>query len=421
MDSLKEYLLNIRGSYTNGYFEIYLEGDFNLNLSLLTSTDLGTFFHEYIHFLQNITTLWGIKIGIMRNNILCSFLNSIKKDEEIHIPYKFECDPITKQELDYYKLTRGSDGNDKLKSRIINTADILSIYIDPDNSQKWPVPLNKVYVKLHFSDGREDHIQLGANIVVESMAALCQSFIDPDAQHNDVPYNFVQILANKYFPKIAIDKKKLICLCYISMFSMNPGWELINMMKYAEVNIDKSGIELFDEFINDTKLIVNGKKVSVIEFFDQIIDGYKRSIKGLIGEELDYLDVVLNNVRLSNNKAPIINILNDPEPIGISHINALIQHLSIPYILIPSKDKYFYPGTINSNKGSSDIAFMVGFSRIFDFFTNPKESFKNICPFVNMCEHDHDYCYNAPWKETNCTIVPLLKRIGVYGKPIIYD
>ena len=45
---LNEYLSKTRGSYSHGYFYIYLNGDFDTNLSHLSIHDQGLFFHEYV-------------------------------------------------------------------------------------------------------------------------------------------------------------------------------------------------------------------------------------------------------------------------------------------------------------------------------------------------------------------------------------
>lgn len=56
MDELIE-----RGSYYHtSFFQIFLQGRYNEDLSLLNTTDLGLFVHEYIHYIQNIGTTWGI-------------------------------------------------------------------------------------------------------------------------------------------------------------------------------------------------------------------------------------------------------------------------------------------------------------------------------------------------------------------------
>lgn len=415
--TLKEYLSDLRGMYSHGYFYMYINGDFDSQLRKLSVRDLGTFFHEYVHFIQNISTLWGIKTGIMTNNLMCDLFTATQNASEIHIPFQeFIPDPRIQLELDFYKRTRGADGT-TYKNWVIDVTQPISISVKEDRSQAWPIPLKQVWLDVTFQAGRTEQIQLGSTIVLESMAALCQSYIDPSAEHPDVPYNVVQILANQHFPKIAGDKKKLICLCYLALFSMNPGWQFIDLLYYAENNREKSGIELFDEFVNETMLKVQGQRVNVIEFFDYIIDGYKKSIKGLIGIEIDYLNHILDNVRLSRNQAPLISVLNDANPIGVEHIEALITYLSVPFVYT-SSGRYFYPAASASPNGSGDIALMVGSHRIYCFLLQKSTG---VCPFVMFCAHDHDGCYTEPWLEKNCTIEPALQKIGVYGKPIIFD
>ena len=198
--TLKEYLFDIRGFYNPGYFYIYINGNFSPNLRKMSVRDLGTFFHEYVHFLQNISTLWGIKLGITHNNLMCDLFTAVSKTQEIQIPFtNYPIDSRTKLELDYYKEVCGCAGKDINKNWMIDTTQKISISVTQDNTQNWPIPLNKVFLVVKFQDGRTD----------------------PSATHNDVPYNVVQVVANQHFQKIAQDKKKLICLCYIALFSMN--------------------------------------------------------------------------------------------------------------------------------------------------------------------------------------------------------
>ncbi len=416
---LEDYLSSLRGAYGQGYFYIYLSGRYEWDLSKLSKTDLGTFFHEYVHFLQNISTLWGIKVGIMRNNVLCSLFNATNAAKIIHIPFDFQLDLYTKLEVEYQNQAQGCTGRDSSKIWMIDASKEIHVFVDDNPSQKWPIPLRKVFLNVTFQDGRTEKIQLGSTIVVESMAALCQSLIDPEAQHEDVPYNLVQILANQKFPHIASDTKKLISLCYLSLFSLDPGWSLLDQMVYAE-HSDLSGYELFNKFINETNLRVNGRREGVVEFFDSIIDGYKQSIKGLIGVDVDYLSVLLDRVRLSRNQAPLISILSDSKPIGVEHIQALVNYLSIPFIY-SADQRFFYPASTQSPQGSGDVALMVCAFKLFDFLVHPKRGCETICPFVAMCSADHDNCYSAPWMETNCTMEPAMKKIGVYGKPVVID
>jgi len=66
----------IRGYYRSGAFEIHLEGAFNRDVSQMSQKDQGTFLHEYVHFMQNIATPWGIYAAITRNNELSEFVHA---------------------------------------------------------------------------------------------------------------------------------------------------------------------------------------------------------------------------------------------------------------------------------------------------------------------------------------------------------
>lgn len=420
---LNEYLSRTRGSYSHGYFYIFLTGDFDTNLSHLSIHDQGLFFHEYVHFLQNITTLWGIKTGMIYNDILCDLFTATRNASEIHVPFDLQLEPKTQQDLDFLNQAKGSVGNEPshpYKKWMIDTDKPISERVEIDNNSNYPCTLRKVFLDVTFQDGRNETIQLGSTIVVESMAALCQIYIDPDAEHDDVPYNVVQILANQKYPHIAGDKKKLICLCYIALFSLDPGWCLLDMMRYAECRSEKSAVEIFDYFVAERKAFVHGSPVDIPSFFDFMIDGYIKSIEGLISIKTDYLKNILNGVRLSDKNAPLISILEDTGPIRIEQVQQLVDYLAIPFVY--AKDGYtFVPTTENSPQGSSDVAILVSFFKMFEFLMNPRYGLETICPFVSMCPGNRDHCYSDPWNEVGCFAEIVMKKIGLFGKQVIIN
>ena len=61
MQLSKEHIeKELRGYYRTGCFHIYLNGYFHEDLENVAFEDLSTFTHEYVHYLQNISTLYGI-------------------------------------------------------------------------------------------------------------------------------------------------------------------------------------------------------------------------------------------------------------------------------------------------------------------------------------------------------------------------
>lgn len=76
--SEKEIVSNLRGAYNTSFFHIYTAGDFNTDLSLISQEDRGTFIHEYIHYWQNIGTLWGLSSSILRYEMMLKLKEEMK-------------------------------------------------------------------------------------------------------------------------------------------------------------------------------------------------------------------------------------------------------------------------------------------------------------------------------------------------------
>lgn len=77
----------LRGYYRTGCFHIYLAGSFDQDLTKMSQSDLGTFLHEYVHFLQNISTPYGIFEAVALNEAAVETFIDIKPKKEIELPY----------------------------------------------------------------------------------------------------------------------------------------------------------------------------------------------------------------------------------------------------------------------------------------------------------------------------------------------
>ncbi len=73
----KETLL---GSYNPAFYYIYLDTDDSLDdLLNLTEEEFTTFIHEYIHFLQDILTIYGLRNILQVTDTIKSLILQIKK------------------------------------------------------------------------------------------------------------------------------------------------------------------------------------------------------------------------------------------------------------------------------------------------------------------------------------------------------
>lgn len=406
-----EYDKELKGAYKTGCFEIYLRGQFNPDLAQMSTEDLGTFLHEYIHFLQNISTPWGIHAAIVRNNDFCEFVHSMEDKEDIHLPYHFT--PSTEQQLRRSWL-QCSMGTGHLLFPIDRTAPTGYRY---EELEGFPISMHQVLLSLQSTYGERKELIIGATIIKESMAAMYQSLIDPDTTHPDVPYNIIQFWCEKHFPNIAKDTKKLICLCYMSLFSLDPGFALMCELRNANANPELSGWQIFDEYIRHN-VITNGKAVSIPDFFNSLVEQYKQSLRGMLPCNLIFTNILLDRVKLENGIVPILNVIHT-ERFGLQNIQSLIEYLGIPFIH-QLDGRQFYPQVVGIAHSCQDVVVISGNAAMYNYFLNPNEH-GGVCPFKYMCDAEDDVCWDKPWRHDNCIFECGMDSINVKGKKIVKD
>ena len=79
---IKEHQIDLdnglRGFYSNSFFHIYIDGEFNIDVSKVAEQkDKGTALHEYVHYLQNIGTLWGLYCSINNYETIIEFKKAV--------------------------------------------------------------------------------------------------------------------------------------------------------------------------------------------------------------------------------------------------------------------------------------------------------------------------------------------------------
>lgn len=75
-------LLELRGSYATSFYKIYLNGSYNPDISQMTQKDQGTLLHEYIHFIQNVSTVWGMYLSMYIYSEMYQTLHALAVQQE---------------------------------------------------------------------------------------------------------------------------------------------------------------------------------------------------------------------------------------------------------------------------------------------------------------------------------------------------
>lgn len=229
----------LRGYYRTGCFHIYLAGSFDVELTNMSQEDLGTFLHEYVHFLQNISTPYGIFEAVALNEAVVETFIDIHPKTEIELPYDAPQCNMLKARMEWLNAMNGqSVSNIDGLIEVDESKDIqIGKLVLPFGDRKGRLIVLEFYDK----QGKVHKRIIGAIDIKESMAAAYQSLIDPCAKHPDIPYNLLRMFCKQMFPSVGNDLKKYICLCYTALFSLEPAFHFVNLCGQAEKAKENTG------------------------------------------------------------------------------------------------------------------------------------------------------------------------------------
>lgn len=234
----------------NSYYPSFLRLDVDTpdDISLIGKSALdprteAAFLHEYIHYLQDITTLSGyMRIGTIVDQVKWVVNNSKSK---IRIPfdakstYRYNlCSNAISMELSSGSFSIRDSKGEKVKADIVS---IDSFYLVP---KIIPVPTRsqKYFVQetiLEFTDqlNQKRRYSVGEYAISESMAYMIEQCIYPDVlpQPDDCPYYVVEKIVNSECPR-ASNPLVMIAMCDVALNFPFPGYafyEIVQQLKTA--------------------------------------------------------------------------------------------------------------------------------------------------------------------------------------------
>lgn len=409
-----------RGSYTPGFFQMKLSFLFNTNeLSSLSLQDLGTFAHEYIHFLQNTSTPFGLWQAMVYYQSISDFFYYIQRNHLISKPIEgYVPNDVTARRMELEKEASGYRGFLSVDENepLVCGRSIVEIF-----GQR----VERISLSFNDVQGRSQKIILGANIIKESMAAMVQEIIDSDSKdtHVTIPYHVVSRLAAHYAPNIAEDNKKLITLCFISLHTLAPGIKLLDYMSYANEHPTADLLSIFEHFLEDAKVRKNNGQEMTIE---QLGDDIALAIKGVLqnfiyGEhserKLQYLAEIIDRGKISTGMIPLLRLLTENE-IDVTLLEKAVEACGTP-VIWNEFGNLSIPNTVNDGtsgeKPDFEIMALITSQALYKYLVNTEIV---VCPMIQFCQsvisqNPKDECYYTPWQGIDCPITPISKIIGL--------
>lgn len=416
-DSLNNELM---GEYLPSFFFIDLNTNNPLDdLNTLSKKDKSTLFHEYVHFMQDLTTTFGltnvihtVEVQKAKNSVIIN--SSIKN--RFKVPLDFSHYKSTDEYDNLHEMFYGDFESDFNSNSFITRVTLNRNNIIPNHE-------TKSYVEVEYiTNGITSRFSFGAIQIMESMAFLIENSLFGNVSCPVYPYHIVERLVDFLYPELSKTDALLVALCDYSLMAPDPGRFFIEFMsKIKELDI----IEIngaYDLLKKYTFTSSENEQLTVFQLFESRSELALKSMKDYF--TIDYFQSInnwLNTIFLDFNTFKLENFNFWYEFIALPNKDERIDKF------IQLTKQFGFPLISNSN---GNIAFshhsefpenLLALKAINEV-SNVISGFSKECGMQKICsctEPDitNEQCLQ-PWKRGKedhlCPFGQIIKMWGIY-------
>lgn len=412
-----------RGCYVPTFFEMQVNtNDDEMIINKMSDKEATVLFHEYIHFLQDFTTYYGLNKLYVHSDYIHGVVNTIYKGkEQFTVPFSINDNTDTVQlNLLICNLTDGD--NKDVSTVIIN--DIQKDYepFDPNPHLEGIETINLRY-------NGNNYYTFGASAIMESMAYIMERLCSPRGvlPSSDFPYCAAELVAQYYDEDFGSERNllKVLALCDVSLQISNPGVFFVDTMKLIKDKklVISKAEDVYDWFYTTSMTFVQNFNVLLTQARESLhsyicnVPGqetYHQWIDRLMDFAQDWRicdkSFLLKMARQDNLKK------NDCWGYTVARVGSpLMKNSFNHYFKLPYKDM----------PEGDTVEIFSAIKEIFDLFSCGNRE----CKMYEWCCHSpeatpNELCKTAPWKkcteERLCPYAFLWKHWGLMDyEPII--
>jgi len=255
------------GYYLPSFFYIEIETDHPFDdLNTLTDEDKSTLFHEYTHFLQDITTTFGLTNIINTVNVQKAINEEILKEEhntEFYVPVSIENYKDTDVYDKLHDMFYGDFESEFSNYSIIEKIEFVENEIIEEHE-------DKQYVKVSFSTfEKKSSFIFGGVQIMENMAFLVERNLFDHVNPPVYPYRIVEKVIEYIYPELLVNDIIIITICDYSLMTPDPGKflvEFINKLKELKINDIDNIYEVLKTYTFKSK---NSEELSVFQLYEE--------------------------------------------------------------------------------------------------------------------------------------------------------
>lgn len=401
------------GSYMTGFFTIGLdigltEGDL---FEQLRGEDLATFVHEYIHFLQDITTTSGLSVfNWLAKSIQADIYETFHSEESIEVPRISgveNADAETQLQVFY----RGDNEYRKIHH-------ISEIIEEPEDCLDEYVHDKITKISIYYDDKETPYV-FGNECIKESIAYLIESEkFHAQPRKHEIPYNACEMFCEYMYPELAKRKDVIVLLAELSLRHYHSGLEfykfVLDMKKNQRADLDISKIR--DIYLQKVAFLDKNYEERLRETRDSIDFLYPANtlfsevnkwLKRAIKEAQNYRDTYA---------VPISQFMGFDNNQRDKYLRQLLYDIGMPLIRNRNQECF--------SLGETDLSYLLVPIAVYDAFGG-----KGKCFMYESCQvHQHPCldknCFRSPWKQVEkerlCPFAAFWYHYSLSGKEIKY-
>lgn len=411
-----DYLNGGISKYDTNHIHMYVDGAIEDPLSNSTNVNIGKLIHEYVHYWQHITTLFGLNICTAFAKLSILFRDFCHGKEEIKLPINLLdiAEPI-RSFIEYFNRVKG----DKYARCEVDDIEICIQNIAQARKEKTAVKIgaydykNKVALDVAFN--------FGYTCVIETMAHMIQIRVNPEVEHDVVPYlSGIKLYEYITGRKVASQQEEdlLITLCYGALQHDNPGVAFIEGAFVIKDEDISDWNDLYHRIMNN-EIIIKGNKITFKQSLVDFLNEYEKYLQESIGTKLMYYNKVLENIKIeiANDKHLFLDMVFNGEisnPVLIQE--RLMDYYGYPFI--EAHNIHIFPPVIDS-------ATLRGLEILMIRFKNSSPN--TTCPWYAVCRMKEENeqtvtieCRENQWdKVEKCLFTEALRYFGLSDKKFI--
>lgn len=392
-----------------------------------TAKWVSTFFHEYIHFLQDITSTHGLlnflhAVQYLKNANKQALENkqaAFKVPLEITNAFNFKTNTALRSV--YY-------GTSSVASSV-TYLEYVTEYQNVTTNGGTVLRVPKYRIR-YYDNGAQTKMvcHFGSLHIKEYMAHAIQNQFAPNTPHYDIPYVLVELIVKKEYPPLGADTSLILALCDAALMHYHPAQLFFHALtKMRDAQWKPGAVDSVYAFVFD------GLELSWEKRSETVDSLYKQTSGAAISEFCDCLraDIFRDNVKWfetliseamnlrAAHRGFFTKLVTSPGKFS-PLFSEIIERLGIPFLTNAASNGYFLPP-----EKLKHLAIYPYFPRVFRAISMTYRGHKD-CLLHAFCEKRTDkkvtdaHCLNSPWERVNqpelCPYAQMWKTWGLVGK-----